>query len=870
MNEMDDLLQQRIEQLEAGEPLAVCLMGLPEEDAQAIRLIAAMQAEGDAEEYAPVKAAQRVVVLQVAAGLLHPATPPSPTRNLRLSFLAIWQQLLTPVQGKQWLPAGFAFVLVFAVLLAAWAGTSWWLSGNKDNVPMVADQAPTTLANQTDTQPTPFAESETASAGLLAPDAGATAVAAAAPNHTTFLPMMSVALALDAQTAVLQDMQGLVEVQGTDGSWTAVTQTTSLAGGQSLRTGPLSSVTLSFYDGSWTRIGPESELSIDTLNAPVPADGSRTIALTQLRGESQHDVVPREDDSSYVVDTPNGTGTVHGTQFQVVVQNASLVQFIVSQGEVEVSNQDVSVTVISGQGSTVVADQPPTEPYLFMSGEGEVAQIGENWVIAGQTFQTNADSHIVGNPQIGDLVRVEGSLLPDGRQLAIRIILLHRALANRFSFNGAVESIGNPVWVVAGQNVIVNAQTQIEAGVDVGDEVRVDGVIIQGGTLLAENIRLLEDAPGLPFQFVGIVQTMGENSWTVSGKTITLNSETAVSPGIANGDQVRVRGWITADDTWLASAIERLPQENPSFDFSGIVQTINPWQVSGIPFATRDWTTVDEGIIVGSRVRVSGPILPDGTWVASEIRLLDNLPGHQIVFVGRVNSTNPWVVSQIPLTVNAATHFIGDVQVGDLVQVRADVQPNGEWLARTIRKLSPPTSNIIIIIQGPIQAINGNILVVGGFTIRVAPDHPILGMLEEGDVVRVIGRLQSDGVVIALVIYTVIDGSSDEITVRVEGPIEAIEGNLVLVNGIWLWLDPANPILGLLQIGDFVSVEGYFGSHDGRVVLIVIHIIILDITIVEQDCYWHEGMGMGMGHWHCSMGMGMGMSVGMGMGMGNP
>lgn len=876
MNEMDDLLQERIEQLEKGEPLATCLVDLPEEEVEALRLIATLRADGDAEAYKPLMAAQRAEVLQAAAHHLtvKPSVAPMAPRSKTNPFA----QFLQTIFGKRQLAAGLAFLLVAGILLIAFAGTSWWLLNNQDRLQAANNSSPSS-GIKVGVKPT---EGES----VVSIPGGEATPPVSNPGEEDVTPVTEIALVLDPQTAIIGTLKGLVEIQ-TGASWQVITQPTALGAGQRLRTGALSSATLTFFDGSWTHLGPNSEISIDTLDARLVTDGTRTIALTQMQGDIQHHVATREDSSSYVVTTPAGTGTAVGTQFQVVVLGTDLVQFMVMAGQVNVTSADTSVPVMSGQASTVVAGQPPTPPALFISGEGEVSQMGAVWIIAGQTFQTDANTRISGNPQVGDWVRVEGYLLPDGTALATRIVLLYSAPENRFSLTGTVESIGASGWTIAGQHIIVNAQTHIDSGITVGSTVSVNGIITQDGTLLAESIQLVEGMPGLPFEFAGVVQTMGDRVWTISGKAITLNQDTIVEEGIIVGDRVEVQGWILEDDTWLARSITRLPDEEVWFEITGIVQSMNPWQVSGVSFETREWTRIDEGIEIGRRVQVRGPILPDGTWVAAEIRLLDDHPGHEIEFVGRVNGIDPWIVNHLLLTVNEQTHIGPDIQVGDLVHVRATVQPNGDWLAHSIQEITPPSSDIIIIIEGPIQSIDGNILVILNFTVQVAPDHPILELLEEGDVVRVIGKLQGEGLVIAIAIYNIIGDPGGDITVRIEGPIDAMDGNLILVNGIWLWIDPAHPILTLLEIGTFVSVEGYFGNHGDLVVIIVVHIVILDIDINPSNCYWHEGMGMGgmgMGHWHCGMGMGMGdpcvwheamgmspghWDCGMGMGMGD-
>jgi hypothetical protein len=76
-----------------------------------------------------------------------------------------------------------------------------------------------------------------------------------------------------------------------------------------------------------------------------------------------------------------------------------------------------------------------------VTGEGIVTQMGDIWRIGGLEFRTDADTVIVGSPQAGDLVAVEGHLLPDGTRVADRIALLRRAPINRFAFTGIVNAI---------------------------------------------------------------------------------------------------------------------------------------------------------------------------------------------------------------------------------------------------------------------------------------------------------------------------------------------------------------------------------------------------------------------------------------------
>jgi hypothetical protein len=106
--------------------------------------------------------------------------------------------------------------------------------------------------------------------------------------------------------------------------------------------------------------------------------------------------------------------------------------------------------------------------------------------------------------------------------------------------------------------------------------------------------------------------------------------------------------------------------------------------VSGISLETRIWTAIRGEIEVGDRVEVEGRILPDGTWLAEEIELVDAGVGLSFEFVGTVEGMDPWVVSGIALTVNAQTEIVGQIEVGDQVEVEGRILPSGGWLATEI------------------------------------------------------------------------------------------------------------------------------------------------------------------------------------------
>jgi hypothetical protein len=195
--------------------------------------------------------------------------------------------------------------------------------------------------------------------------------------------------------------------------------------------------------------------------------------------------------------------------------------------------------------------------------------------------------------------------------------------------------------------------------------------------------------------------------------------------------------------------------------------------------------------------------------------------------------------------------------------------------ASTPVSLTPTPTEKTVVVEGPITNIVNNIITIYDFNIEVEAHHPILNLIDVGDLVRVEGAFGSDGVIVANVVSNITSttavNNSVNATVNLEGPVEAIAGDLVTVNGIQAQLDPASPVFRTLQVGNFVSVQGDFQASGATIVLVVVSFTVIDSeTTIENDCWYHD-TGMGMGHWHCDgMGMGMGMeAMGMeAMGMG--
>ncbi|RMG99336.1 MAG: hypothetical protein D6706_05610, partial [Chloroflexi bacterium] len=568
MMNQEEILQKRLEELESGVPLQIAREGLSDDEAEMLALAVLLkQGEYPVMDETAVSAQRKALIAAAEDNL---QTLPHSLREGGFLW-SFFDWLMTRPE----VTAGLVLLLTVIVMFGLWVGLT-----RSPGAELPVAEAPTGLSATavsetglpTEDASQPVATQEQSNETELQPGTAASTE----PPHHVFVPIVTIQEGTSPTTAVLHDVVGLVQIQQPDNSWTIAQNGYTIQAGQRVRTSSMSAASIVFHDGSVARLKANTELSIDTLDAKLPRAGFRTVILTQWKGESEHQVQFRNDAGSrYEVKTPTASGIARGTLFQVIVLPDMTSRYIVNQGRVDVQGKSQVVQVIAGQTSVVRPQAEPEAPAFVITGEGEVTQIGTEWVVAGQTFQTGEQTVIVGAPQVGDIVFVSGHLLPDGAYMADLIVLLARAPENEFSLTGRVEMMGDDAWVVAGQIVLVTADTLIDTDVVVDSLVVVNGRILEDGSLLAESITRLPDQSAHSFKFVGIVENINDTLWTISGITIAITDTTQIEPDILVGDAVVVEGEIIAD-VWQAHSIHRADNER-EFEFSGVVQSINPW-----------------------------------------------------------------------------------------------------------------------------------------------------------------------------------------------------------------------------------------------------------------------------------------------------
>ncbi len=86
-------------------------------------------------------------------------------------------------------------------------------------------------------------------------------------------------------------------------------------------------------------------------------------------------------------------------------------------------------------------------------------------------------------------------------------------------------------------------------------------------------------------------------------------------------------------------------------------------------------------------------------------------------------------------------------------------------------------------------------------------------------------------------------GAGLPITIVIEGPVEAININIITIYNIDIQLDPNDPLLQIIQIGDIVHVDGDTEQNGNTIIIIAINIVIInvDINVGDGTVYRDDG-----------------------------
>ena len=162
------------------------------------------------------------------------------------------------------------------------------------------------------------------------------------------------------------------------------------------------------------------------------------------------------------------------------------------------------------------------------------------------------------------------------------------------TFDLTAELESTDPWVAAGVTFETNESTQIEDGLQVGELVRVQGVILEDGTWLASSIERAEEQVDPIIILIGRVDSV--DPWVVNGIELNVTEDTEFQGTIEVGTLVRVEILLDPDGTWEVLSITALEDFEEGADCETVLAQVVFTEGNEIQFAGWPVITLDEGI----------------------------------------------------------------------------------------------------------------------------------------------------------------------------------------------------------------------------------------------------------------------------------
>jgi hypothetical protein len=161
-----------------------------------------------------------------------------------------------------------------------------------------------------------------------------------------------------AHSSTVTVLDGSVLVRHAGGQFAPITDGDVVATGDTVHTAADSHGVLTLFDGTTVELEPDTEITIDNLQAN--AAGDKIVAITQAIGRTWHVVTHLVSSTSkYEIKTPASTAAVRGTAFEVVVLPDGTTTTATTDGDVATIAQGAEVHVLPGQFTSVTRGSPP-------------------------------------------------------------------------------------------------------------------------------------------------------------------------------------------------------------------------------------------------------------------------------------------------------------------------------------------------------------------------------------------------------------------------------------------------------------------------------------------------------------------------------
>jgi hypothetical protein len=163
-----------------------------------------------------------------------------------------------------------------------------------------------------------------------------------------------------------------------------------------------------------------------------------------------------------------------------------------------------------------------------------------------------------------------------------------------FEIVGGLES--TDPWMVTGNTFAAREWTRIDEDLEVGDPVRVKGVILEDATWLAFSIERLEEQTSPTIIIIGKVASI--DPWVVNGITLNVTTDTLISEGITLEMIVRVEILLLEDGTWEVLSISPLGTFTDVPGCATVTATVVSMNGDELRLAGWPPVTLDDGVII--------------------------------------------------------------------------------------------------------------------------------------------------------------------------------------------------------------------------------------------------------------------------------
>ena len=234
--------------------------------------------------------------------------------------------------------------------------------------------------------------------------------------------------------------------------------------------------------------------------------------------------------------------------------------------------------------------------------------------IADMTFRVDDQTSWAQDLAVGSPVRVRALELPDQTRYAVDVQRADSLAASsssssevEFKFYDVVVSMGADSWQIGSQTVLVDASTLIDAGIQTGSLVEVEGTLVNG-QMLARKITLEDNGSQTPMpnptvtpvpagqaqvELIGKLVAIDSTSLQVGGLTFAVTMLTEIDDNPVVGDIVKVEGFRAADGSLTAKEVkladfDKLPVEGTvNAEIKGTVESISAslWVIGGFNVA---------------------------------------------------------------------------------------------------------------------------------------------------------------------------------------------------------------------------------------------------------------------------------------------